>query len=140
MFAAQMKESKTKTVHINDIKGKVLQEMLRFVYTGKVEDLKANASALIFAAEKYDIKELKDLCVSSLIKNLSKTNIFDTIIIADRCNENVLLYDCIEFIRHNYQSLFGGKGWEKIGFGLMLKVMNSIEQVSGEIIKFNSTL
>jgi speckle-type POZ protein len=140
MFDAQMKESKTMTVHINDIKGKVLQEMLRFIYTGKVEDVKANASALIFAAEKYDIKELKDLCVSSLIKNLSTTNIFDTIIIADRYNENVLLYECIEFIKENYHALFGNPEWEKIGFGLMMKVLNAIEQDSGKIIKLNSTL
>jgi speckle-type POZ protein len=140
MFDAQMKESKTKTVHINDIKGKVLQEMLRFMYTGKIEDVKANASALIFAAEKYDIKELKDLCVSSLIKNLSTTNIFDTIIIADRYNESMLLYECIEFIRKNYHSLFGRPEWKKIGFGLMLKVMHSFEQDSGHIIELKSSL
>jgi speckle-type POZ protein len=99
MFNSKMKESQTKTIKISDIDATVLLEMLRFVYTGRVENLEANASSLIMAADKYDMGDLKNLCTSSLIKSLSTANIFDTVNLADRCNDKFLLYECIEFIK-----------------------------------------
>jgi speckle-type POZ protein len=99
MFNSKMKESQTKTIKISDIDATVLLEMLRYVYTGRVENLEANTSSLIMAAEKYDMKDLKNLCTSSLIKSLSTANIFDTVNLADRCNDKFLLYECIEFIK-----------------------------------------
>jgi speckle-type POZ protein len=99
LFTSKMKESQTKTIYISDIDATVLREMLRFVYTGRVENLEANASSLIMAADKYDMKDLKNLCTSSLIKSLSTANIFDTVSLADFFEDKFLLFECIEFIK-----------------------------------------
>jgi speckle-type POZ protein len=98
IFNSKMKESQTKTIYISDVDAITLREMLRFMYTGRVKDLKTNASLLIMAADKYDMKDLKRLCASSLFKSLTNANIFDTITLANHYDK-FLLCECIEFIK-----------------------------------------
>lgn len=52
MFVHHMKENKQNSVLINDIKVEVLGEMLKFIYTDKVECLEPMAGDLLAAADK----------------------------------------------------------------------------------------
>ncbi|KAG5676301.1 hypothetical protein PVAND_006148 [Polypedilum vanderplanki] len=147
MFNADMSETKTKTVKIDDIDGDTFLEFLRFIYTGQVENLEDMVSSLIYVADKYEIIKLKKLCTESLMKNLSIGNASETLILADRFNENFLLYECIQIIirsNHNFRS---NKSLEQnikelIDFELVKKVMdiNDIIKENDKIIEFNSTL
>ena len=68
MFHAEMKEKKSGQVDIEDLKPKVVSEMLKFIYSWKCEsinDIKTSDQDiidLIEAAEKYQLELLKHLC------------------------------------------------------------------------------
>ena len=52
VFAALFVEMQESKVTITDVSADVLQEVLRYIYTGKVEALKDNADKLLAAADK----------------------------------------------------------------------------------------
>ncbi|KAG5676305.1 hypothetical protein PVAND_006152 [Polypedilum vanderplanki] len=145
MFNADMSETKTKTVKIDDIDGDTFLEFLRFIYTGQVENLKDIASSLIYAADKYEIIKLKKICTESLMKNLSIKNASETLILADRFNENFLLYECIQIIltkNHNLRpnNILIKKHQDLVELKLIKKVMDIVEQESDKIIEFYNSL
>jgi hypothetical protein len=98
MLNSQMIENGSNMARV-DVNGVVLHEILRFIYTGSVENIERHASQLLLAAEEYKMRELMDLCVWTLIKNLSEFNIFPTFTLADRCSNKLLYYECINFIK-----------------------------------------
>lgn len=62
----------------------VMREVLRFIYSNEVENLSAIVNELVFAAEKYQLEGLKELCVDSIIEALNTENVFQSLMAADR--------------------------------------------------------
>jgi speckle-type POZ protein len=52
MFSAKMSESKENVVTINDIDFPVMKELIRYIYTDHVENMKEFAAPLLVAADK----------------------------------------------------------------------------------------
>ena len=63
MFSVEMKEKTDNQVIIKDMDADTLHEMLRYIYGRKDLNLGENATDLLVAAEKYDLKELKQICL-----------------------------------------------------------------------------
>ncbi|KAG5671344.1 hypothetical protein PVAND_001547 [Polypedilum vanderplanki] len=139
MLKADMSENKSKIVKIEDVDGDTFLELLRFIYTKEVENLKNVASSLIYAAEKYEINELKKLCTESLIENLTVDNALETLVLADRFNEKTLLCECLQFIINNFDAI-NDEDWERIDSKLMLKMMKAIEKKYEKIIELQDSL
>lgn len=99
MMETKMRESKENKATIEDIDGKALMELLRFLYSGRVENLDDVACDLLYAATKYDVPDLKPLCVSSLTKQLSPSNVIETMMLADLHNEQELKSFCVDYIK-----------------------------------------
>ena len=99
MFNTQMTESKDCIVRVADIDGKTLSEMLRFVYTQEVCNIKELAPKLLYAAEKYGLDELKKLSETAMIENLSTDNALEYFFLSDRFNIGDLLKSSISFIK-----------------------------------------
>jgi hypothetical protein len=95
MFAHDYQENLTNIVEIKDFKFEVFEELLKFIYSGKVDDLDKHAADLFRAAEKvmfliyftickkfnnlffkfqYDLETLKRLSVKSFSDQLSLQN------------------------------------------------------------------
>ena len=55
MFQHDLKETKQGYVAITDLELDILEEMLKFIYTGKVENLDTMADSLLAAADKVSI-------------------------------------------------------------------------------------
>ncbi|XP_008209364.1 speckle-type POZ protein B [Nasonia vitripennis] len=98
MFEAGMKESQENTVKILDIEYDVLVEMVRFVYTGRANNINALLSELVFAADKYELHLLKKICVNKMLKNISIDNVIDYLQIADKLLIEELRVEAIKFI------------------------------------------
>ena len=45
--------------------------MVKFIYSGRLKDLADKSDLLLVAADKYDIKDLKELCCQHLAANLN---------------------------------------------------------------------
>jgi uncharacterized protein Yka (UPF0111/DUF47 family) len=57
------------------------------------------AGELIYAAERYEVDELKDKCIKELFKNVSEENVVDMLIIADQISgSDKLLNRCVLFV------------------------------------------
>jgi hypothetical protein len=95
---SQMLESRTNQILVDDIDHQTMYEVLRYLYTRKVQNVETLASNLMYAAEKYDIADLKSLCASAMISQLSINNALKTLVLADRYNEEQLLTETMEFI------------------------------------------
>ena len=56
MFEHEMEERKQNRVAITDVEHEVLREMLRYIYTGKSQNLEKMADDLLAAADKVRMK------------------------------------------------------------------------------------
>ena len=58
-------------INIEDLDFSMVSNMVKFIYSGRLEDLAEKSDLLLAAADKYDIKDLKSLCSQQLAANLS---------------------------------------------------------------------
>merc|ERR1712098_275831 len=93
MLTIEMKEKISNEIQIDDAEPEVIAELLKFIYTGKPSpsflDKCSNAMNLFFAADKYQIEALKEICEFSLISSLTIKNCFSLLIFGDRYCENM---------------------------------------------------
>ena len=114
-----------------DIDVDTLQEMLFFIYNGKVKNLKENAVNLLAAGEKYDLKELKQSCEESISVNLRVENVLDMLVTAYIYDASYLSALAMKFIGENAKAVSAQKEWrEKMRMypDLMADVMDVIIQ------------
>ena len=74
MFKADMKESASGIVNIENLDSTVVEEMLRFIYTGKTKNIDKVAKDLLAAANQYQLKQLKTFCEEHLCLTLASKN------------------------------------------------------------------
>ena len=110
MFQNDMQERKTNIVHVTDIKSAVLCELLRFIYTGNCQWEKF-AEELLYAADKYDIEELKLACEQELRKRLTESNAVSLLVLSVRPQTKELKRDVVLFISQNKAAVFKEPDW-----------------------------
>ena len=115
MFTHEMKEKKDSKVDIQDMDEDTLHDMLVFMYSGRVGNLEGKAASLMSAGEKYDLKELKQICEEYLCFNLNLDNVLDMLILADFHSASNLRSLALKFIGENLKKIVTQEGWrEKI--------------------------
>ncbi|XP_065203502.1 protein roadkill-like [Planococcus citri] len=130
MFKTGMKESAENRVVITDVDEAVMDEVLRFIYTGKCENIDYLAYDLLAAADKFDIGHLKKICEDSVYKSLSVDNALNVLILADRHNANELKSKTIDFIVDESSEVMNSTSWNEI----MLKhprLLNEVKERAG---------
>lgn len=102
MFTCDMLEKKTNMVEIKDIESETFQGLLLFVYTGKMQVTDViKSAALLTAADKYAIDELKSLCEDNLIRNLGIDTAADILILTELVRSERLKTKAMNFILAN---------------------------------------
>ncbi|XP_023313627.1 protein roadkill-like [Trichogramma pretiosum] len=100
MFSLDMLENKSNSVDMVDISHEAAVEMLRYVYTGRVENEEISLTIdLLAAADKYQLQELKDKCEKILSTNLSSGNAIEVLTIADKYDMSGLKKDAIHLVK-----------------------------------------
>jgi speckle-type POZ protein len=105
MFEHKMLENERSRVEIEDIDGDIMLEILRFIYTGKTQNIEKLADALLSAADKYCLERLKVQCEETLCITIDKDNVADTLILADLHSATQLRQQAIEFINTHPQGM-----------------------------------
>lgn len=96
MLTIDMQEAKSNVVDIPDFDSETMEELLRFLYCNKVDDLASTARDLIYAADKYQIAKLKEMCVEQIITGLTVDNVLDALVISDQVSGMQKLFNsCI---------------------------------------------
>jgi len=111
-----MLENERSRVEIEDIDGDIMLEILRFIYTGKTQNIEKLADALLPAADKYCLDRLKVQCEETLCTTIDKDNVADTLILADLHSAIQLRQQAIDFINTHPQGITIRRNLKKIFF------------------------
>ncbi len=116
MFQHDMQESKTRKVVIRDIVPEIFKELLHYIYSGRCSTplTEGTVQPLLVAADKYDIKDLKEDCVQYLLPCVTVKNAIELMIWADLQSIDKLknaALDCV--IRHG-REICHQEEWEKL--------------------------
>ncbi|KAL1397298.1 hypothetical protein pipiens_002542 [Culex pipiens pipiens] len=105
MFQSRMQESTLNQITIVDIEPEVFEQVLKFIYTDKVEGLAKMARDLLASADKYALDHLKNMCEDQLIGTITKETVLQTLALADLYRAQKLKDKAILFICANIKSM-----------------------------------
>jgi len=100
MFYGEMAE-KSDSVDLPDCDYEGVMEMLRYMYSEKVELSESNVIQVLYVAKKYLVNSVVDKCVRLLRKKLDPANVFCVLPYALQYDEKILLDQCWEMIDRN---------------------------------------
>lgn len=86
------------SINITDFKGLVIQELLRFIYFGNVQNIEQINIELFKAAKTYEIDELSVLCLRSIVAAVNYDNVVDIVKLADEYDSKELFNLCCKKI------------------------------------------
>jgi len=111
MFTHDMEENRSSKVDIQDLDGETVHDMIVYIYSGKVEKIDDKATGLLSAAEKYDLKELKQMCEESLCTNINTDNVLDMLVLSDLHGAASVRTLSLKFIVENGKEIVSQDGW-----------------------------
>lgn len=75
---------KIEEIRVENISAATFREVLKFIYTGKVNDLESAVGDLLIAAFTYDLLDLKEVCKQALEDHVTFDNFAQSLKIATR--------------------------------------------------------
>ena len=116
MFQNDMQELKTRKVVIQDIQPEIFKELLHYIYSGRCSTpfTEITVQPLFVAADKYDIKDLKEDCVRYLLPCVNTKNAVEIMIWADLQSIDKLKEATLECVVHNGKEICQQEEWEKL--------------------------
>ena len=96
MFKHGVKEKEAYEVAIEDIESAVFRKMLKFIYTNDYY-VGEDAEELLIAVDRYDVKDLKELC-EELMSKLTVVNAVRLLMLSDECQAMMLKNAATQFI------------------------------------------
>lgn len=114
MLKTPMKEKVCNEVEIKDISADALKEMLRFMYTGSVENIEKTAYSVVMAADKYEIEDLKCFFEDYFFENISIQNAINILSLSQRFNMNNLKNYACHYIKANGKTIMDNLEVEKL--------------------------
>ena len=113
MFQNEMQENSSNEVVVTDMEPDALKQMLQFIYTGRCQ-IGAWTEDLFFAADKYDIKDLKEICEDELRMKLCVNNAIRFLILSDLHRATKLKASCVSFINQNAVEVMNKPAWDDL--------------------------
>ncbi|XP_065203291.1 speckle-type POZ protein-like isoform X3 [Planococcus citri] len=114
MFKNDLMKNQQSRIEINDIDEKIFQEVLRCIYTRKVENLNDIVFELIPVAVKYDIEPLKRACSKKFSELLSEKTAVKMLIFAHLNSVSNLKKKANDYIRRNIKKVKKSKDWNDL--------------------------
>ncbi|KAG8177968.1 hypothetical protein JTE90_012655 [Oedothorax gibbosus] len=133
MLRKTTQESQTGAIQIEDIHPDTVRAMLKYIYCARTEDLsETSACALLYAADKYELLDLKQICVAHLKSVISNDNFFRILDAAVAHDEDLKLV-VIDYIGKNFTEIEQSADWGE------LKKQNPelVMDILTKIVKFN---
>lgn len=98
MIQHKMLEKQNSEVQVNDVRHEVMKEMIRFMYTDKAEKLDSIAGELLIAADRYDLPDLKKMCLKSLESNVNLNNFANSLHVSEKLKIKSLKDAVLKFV------------------------------------------
>ncbi|XP_020598544.1 BTB/POZ domain-containing protein At1g55760-like [Phalaenopsis equestris] len=101
MFSHNLQEKKLSTVNISDMSLEACQAFLNYIYGNfQAEEFLSHRSALLRAADKYDISDLKEACHESLLEDIDSKNVLERLQMAYIYQLPRLKSSCLRYLVH----------------------------------------
>ena len=108
-----MKEKQTGIIDIHDCEPAVFSDFLRFVYYEEINNLsEENVFGLFTLSDKYDVPDLRAICMEFMKANLSVETFCDTISLALTHTETELIKLCTDFFIGNAEKIIETVKWQ----------------------------
>lgn len=111
MFDSELGDKGQDEFKISDIPSVVLNEILRFLYTGKVQDIDAIAFDILVWSDFFAIDDLRDLSADIVIKSLHPENLINVLEHAINTNQEHLRDKTIAYFRKNVDQVVASRTW-----------------------------
>merc|ERR1719153_1166408 len=98
MFIHNMTENQKKEIEIEDLEIETVQDMLKYMYAGKIENLNTRSPGLLEAADKYQLSELKEICEEVLGETLTVDSCLECLVLADLHSAAELKEAAVKFV------------------------------------------
>uniref|UniRef100_A0A0E0IDR0 BTB domain-containing protein n=2 Tax=Oryza TaxID=4527 RepID=A0A0E0IDR0_ORYNI len=99
MFSHDLKEKELSTVDISDMSLEACQAFLNYIYGDlRSEEFLTHRLALLRAADKYDISDLKEACHESLLEDIDTKNVLERLQMAHLYRLQKLKDGCLRFL------------------------------------------
>merc|ERR1719369_908412 len=85
--------------------------MVKYVYTGKVDDVFEDLDSLMNIGSKYMIQGLANDCGKKLARTISASNVLQDGVMAELYGASDLVKSCAEFVFKNMEVL--GENWKE---------------------------
>lgn len=105
MFSHNMIEIKENRVQIIEYNDEVIEELLRYMYTGMIHNLTNVMNELFDAARKYELDELKLICLTEMCRNMSSDNAIGLFTLVDSHDAQNLKEYSLDFITRNLNEI-----------------------------------
>lgn len=116
---------------IKDVDYKVMMEVFRFIYAGKVNNIDKIVKKLLIAADRFDVDDLKALCELTLARNLltdlTVNNVLEYLELVDKCDTAHLTTPVINFAVLHYGEVIKKPGFKDLSNSVMFRIMQKIK-------------
>lgn len=104
MFNSPMKESKEGRLIIEDAEPDVVEQMLNFIYTGEA-DFNKLASELFLIADKYCIRDMKEISENILVQKVDENNFLDLYPVGKLLSSTKMIDRCYEIFKRKRKDI-----------------------------------
>lgn len=135
---------KTSTLEITEFDPKIVESMVRYLYSGEIILEKENVYPIINIADKFKIEDLKSSCFTFLVKNLDTNSCISMIMTAKTggftFDSKDLIRQCITFIEKNTQEILESPGFFTFDKDIIISVLQSDKISCDEIELYNAAI
>ena len=102
------------TFDIDDIESPVFAEVIRFIYTSKVQKLTEMARKILVVSHNYQLVQLKTQCEAHLINDITLENCSHLLILSDRYSATILKKAVLDFVRPRLSKVTAMGSWKRM--------------------------
>ncbi|XP_049795310.1 uncharacterized protein LOC126210186 isoform X2 [Schistocerca nitens] len=114
MLSHDTKEALEGLVEISDAEPQVVSEMLRYMYTDRIQVPSDMTEQLLVVFDKYGLQDPKLKCELELARHLTIDSAADIAVYAVIHSCSFLQKVCVAFIKQNLEQVVGSGGWANI--------------------------
>ena len=104
----------TRRILVKEMDVKILDQMIRFIYTDAVETEEDNIPALFNAGDRFDIQNLTKYCLERMLNKFDASSAAGYYCLAHLRDHQVLRMKSAKIIRENFEKVRWTEGWTKL--------------------------
>lgn len=107
-------ENRLQIFEISNFDDAVMEEVLRYIYCGKIQNISSLGGKILDAAAKFKLKGLKDLCEEKFANSLNFKNATTLLLTAENYKAIKLKTAAVEFIASNMNTIMDTEEYKEL--------------------------